>query len=204
MPPTAYLVVLILIAAMVPATAADVPGQAFTQIAGFKLGVGTLTGIRRQLGPSTIRTAGDASEYEERLCYWVSAGTLSFLAGEVGGPNQLTGFELTSKRLPGCGRWPAGVPEPTRTMAGLSLGMSKSRFAAALPTARSIEGGRLVASFESKLPFTARDFKMFSPDIQDRIARGEWPADWDVVVSVVGRFEHRKLTELRVWKTVTN
>jgi hypothetical protein len=204
MPHTVHFVTLILAAAMVQATASELGEQAFTKMGSFELGVGTLTKIQRQLGPSIIRKSGDAGEYEERLCYLVSGGTVSFLAGEVGGRNNLTGFELTSKRLPGCGRWPAGIPEPKLKIARLHLGMPKSRFATVVPAARRIEDGRLIAGFESKLPYTQRDLSALSPDIRDQIARGAMQAYWDVVVSVVARFEHQKLTEVRVWKTVTN
>jgi hypothetical protein len=121
-------------------------------MANFELGVGTLTEIQRKLGPSTIHKTGDAGEYEERLCYLVSAGTVSFLAGEVGGQNNLTGFELTSKRLQSCGRWPTGVPEPKFKIGSLYIGMPKTRFETVVPKARRIDDGRLIGSFESRLP----------------------------------------------------
>jgi len=191
-------------AAMVQTAAAEVDGKAFTRMAGFELGIGTLTEIQRQLGPSAIQKTGDAGEYEERLCYLVSAGTVSFLAGEVGGSNNLSGFELTSKRLPGCGRWPARIPEPKLSIAGVYVGMPMSRFVTIVPTAKGIEDGRLIGGFESKLPYTQGDFKALPPDIRSQIARGEMQSHWDVVVSVAARFEHLKLTEVRVWKTVTN
>ncbi|OYT87706.1 MAG: hypothetical protein CFE46_11230 [Burkholderiales bacterium PBB6] len=191
-------------AAMVQTAAAEVDGKAFTRMAGFELGVGRLTEIQRQLGPSAIQKTGDAGEYEERLCYLVSAGTVSFLAGEVGGSNNLSGFELTSKRLSGCGRWPARIPQPKLSIAGVYVGMPMSRFVTVVPTAKRIEDGRLIGGFESKLPYTQGDLKAFSPGIRSQIARGEMQSHWDVVVSVAARFEHLKLTEVRVWKTVTN
>jgi hypothetical protein len=204
MPLTAHFAALVLATALVQATAAEVDGQAFTQMASFELGVGTLTEIQSELGPSKIQKTGDAGEYQERLCYLIRAGTVSFLAGEVGGQNNLTGFELTSKRLPGCGRWPAGIPEPKLKISSVYLGMPKSRFATVVPNARRTKDGRLIAGFESKLPYTDNDFEALSTDIRGQIARGQVQAYWDVVVSVVGRFEHQKLTEVRVWKTVTN
>ena len=204
MAPAPQFVALILAVVMTQAAAAKADGHAFTRMAGYELGVGTLSEIQRKLGHSAIRRTGDAGEYVERLCYLVSTGTVSFLAGEVGGRNNLTGFEITSKRLPGCGRWPAGIPEPKFNVAGVYIGMPKTQFASVLPNAQRIEGGRLIAGFESKLPFTNDEFKALPGDVRDQIARGQMQAYWDIVVSVVGRFDDQKLTEIRVWKSVTN
>lgn len=204
MPRLLRFMVLSILALAPPGSFASENGLSYTKFGQFELGSGSLTDIRRKLGAAEIQKSGEAGEYMERLCYSVKQGSVSFLAAEVGGPDALTGIELSSPAArPNCVPWPASIPQPRLTISGIYVGMTKTEFQRLLPAARSIEDGRLIVSFESKMPYTSKE--MQSRAVAASQSRNEGLQDyWDVVVSIIGRFEKGRLSEVRVWKTATN
>lgn len=105
-------------------------GYQFTRFAGFELNTVNLSEIMKQYGKTELLETGEAGGYEARICYRLKNGILSFLSGEMGGPNlQLLGFGVSGQDPTGkCGNPPKDRSNLKLNIAGLQLRITKYEF----------------------------------------------------------------------------
>ena len=172
-------------------------GERFTSYAGFQLGVGTLDDVQHRLGAADAVHSGDGGESGTRICYRVPDGVISFLAGEIGGESELTGFSISTAPRRECASWPSGRPIPAMSVSGLRPGMTKQQFESMVGVQVDWQkDGNGYAFFESRRKPTQEELALLPADI-----RGD--AMYDVSVTVTGSFAHGKLAEIEVWKVET-
>lgn len=161
-------------------------GDAFTRYAGFGLGQHTLAMVLSRLGPAVPVQGGDASAYRRSLCYSVPGGHVAFLSGELGGDEgTLSAFRLSA--LPparSCGAWPRAIAVPGLALNGLSVGMTRPAFEAAMGSRLPGRGNTARVQFVSEGH------------------RGTTVTD--ILVTVEAAFHHGRLQTLEVWHAETN
>ncbi|MDE1893364.1 MAG: hypothetical protein KGJ96_06450 [Xanthomonadaceae bacterium] len=182
-------------------------GARFTSFGGFRLGIGTLADVRAVLGPAKMIESGEAGEYEVRLCYRTKQATVTYLSGEMGGPNHdLLGVSVGATSGPDmidCPQWPAARREPLPYLAGLTLGMSKNAFKRVVGVDVKQDGDVSRAFFLSRRDFTHTDLTAMPQDVRNLVAGGGSQNCLDVQISVEAYFADDRLTLFKVWKVET-
>jgi len=154
--------------------------EAYWTLLGFELEKTTLFDIQKKLGEAPIRHAGDAAASSYEVCYQSPEhrATLSFLSGEMGGPDHtLLGFAVrsTEKKRRDCGSLTAD--QTLLKLGVLELGKNIDAVRRSLPQpVRTLPDG-LEYHHITKLPFT--------PEERERM-HIENPGDayWDVSVAI--------------------
>ena len=165
---------------------AQTAGDRFTHIASFALGSTTFQKISQSLGPVQVVRTGDAGESLASMCYSIPGGYVTFLAGELDGPEHYLGGVHVSRRASRgpCAKWERGPAISFLRIGGLNVGMSRSQFQSEVRAPLSRKGSTVEASFEGKRKINDIDF--------------------DVVITVTANVRAGRVSEIEVWKTETN
>ena len=207
-PETCAWAVLITMAALLfgSTVQAESSGDRFTSFSGFNLGETTFSEVQAKIGITSIVHTGDAGKSLSSLCYAVdSLGYISFLAGELDGPEKyLGGFYISNRpsRVP-CSPWLRRVPKQSLNIGGLRLGMTVSEFKTTVGVPVRWAATQGIASFESKRSMSVAELAKLPPKMQAQNAHGKIQHYYDVVITISATFEFGKLREFRVWKTET-
>jgi hypothetical protein len=180
-------------------------GSQFTSFAGFELGNTTLGEISKLLGSSRLSESGDAGEYEAKICYQTSLGTVHFLSGELGGAeHDLLGFAISrnNQKKP-CPAFPLSHAPKSLSLAGLYIGQSKAEFERVVATKVRWKRNTAYAFFESKKQITPSEIDRLPNEVKVATLSGESQNYFDVVVSIIGTFVDGELVKFEVWKTET-
>ena len=195
------LLVVLTFPAAVFAQSAD--GHEFYSYLGFTLENAKLGDIVKKLGDAKPIWSGTENNDEVRVCYVTDNAVISFGSiGDMGGASDrvgtghnLEGFTVSQKNdtsAQGCQLLPRKYVEASKSLAGLSLGISRQEFAGLLGqvTWEEQSGSR---HFLSQQKMNAKQLKIFNvPDGgQDY---------FDVSVTVEGKFTGGELFEFSVWK----
>ena len=181
---------------------ADEAGSQFTSFAGIDLGTLTLDQITERFGPSKIQLSGDGGESREVVCYRTKDGYLSFISGEMGGPEHtLLAFGISSKaKHQDCPNISSKYAKLKLRLSGLHLGMTKNEFEHEIGKKVKWNDHIGRAFLRSKELMTKSEIDDLPPEVREKTLAGQYQNYYDVVVSIVGKFTGNELTEFEVWK----
>lgn len=188
---------------------AEVPpeqAERFAHIAGFNLAdLPSVEALANVFGPSPVAQSGDASTYDERVCYRSQDGSkiVEFFHGEV-----QWGFTIRMPtEAPGKCPTSAALTPEVATIAGVTLGMTKKEYEARVGHPAKATAQRVQHQFQYVHVLSDKEIA----EEMDRLRKkGHNDIDaeawrrWDVSITLEGTFRNGRLVSFTVTRVETN